>query len=102
MAFEYASAASDYQVTPQVITELQQNIVNYTPLIVQRNSISDKRSLATANLKALFRDSAKQLNLVNDLVKALIDDKAFADAFNQAKKMRSANKVKPEERKAVV
>lgn len=97
-AHHYTTVAADFQVTPELITQLQQDVNNYTPLIIHRNSVGNKRSLATANLKTLYSNAAKQLKLVNDLLNALVDDKAFVDAFYQAKKMTKQSKsAKPEE-----
>ena len=101
-AWQYSTTAAAYQVTPEVINGLSQNINNYTPLIIQRDSVGDKRKIATVNLKSLYADAVKQLKLVNDLLNALVDDKAFIDGFVQAKRMRSANKAKPEEQKPEV
>ena len=92
----------EFKVTAEKLNQLQQMIDQYKNLGAERNRIAVQRATATQNAARHFEQTRQRLYLLDDLVRALVDDKSFVSRYSAARKItdrvgRGPNKKKGEQ-----
>ncbi|WP_423147073.1 hypothetical protein [Rubrolithibacter danxiaensis] len=87
LGYQHQEQVVAYQVTQQILEELQSAINAYKPLTAQRDKVGDMRSVITKTLNTLFKEARNNLDLLDSLVEGLSASKAFIDTYKQARKI---------------
>lgn len=84
---EFAPLALDYEITDDELNALQMAIAIFKPMSIRRDSIGDKKVIATGSIATLLKEAMRLLDILDTLVESLIKDKAFVAGYFQARKI---------------
>lgn len=91
---EHLSEAEVFELTQSILAGFQAAIEAFKPLITERDAVGDKKTVVTADLSDLFSEASNKLDLMDDLVEAVITEPAFIAGYKQARKVERTGVVK--------
>lgn len=100
---EHLSELAAYQVTEEGVTALEQLLITTEPMTPARNVILGARKTATDSIPQLIRQARQELDVLDDLVEAMVNDAVFVSTYFNVRQVNErvgrSTKVKEEDQK---
>lgn len=84
-AKEHIGALARYDVTEELLSQLQKAIHTVKPMITQRNAVASKKLSAMVNVPLLIEEARAELEKLDELIKTTIFDKRFIKTYIQTR-----------------
>lgn len=101
-ARDHLTELAPYQVTEEEVASLEQLLTTTEPMTPAKNVILGARKTATDSIPQLIGECRKQLDVLDDLVEAMVNDAAFVSTYFNVRQVNErvgrSSKVKEEER----
>jgi hypothetical protein len=97
-ATENIAGLTDYKVTADDVTALNNAIEAARPKAAERDSVGSERTAITEDLPQLFSDAREQAIELDDLIEGLVDDADFVESYFAVRRVndRRGGKSQPE------